>query len=325
LPHGRLTPSGIVTDTGIGGLTLGGGIGWTARRFGLTCDNLVSVRLITADGNLLLADDDRDPELMWALRGGCGGLGVVTDFEFDTHPFPREPVAGFVVHRLADATAALRHCRDFINDAPEEITFIVFLRLAPPVPWIPSSLHGQPVAMIGAVYAGPPDLGDAALAPIVSFGHPVAVTLRPTPFAAHQAVLDAANPAGHRYYWKSEQLAGLTDDVIDLLVEQGACLSSPVSLIGLFQIGGAVRRRSSEGSCFPNRDAELIVNYASHWLDPSEDDTHRTWTRHAHRQLSPHAFGAGYANFQADFEPTTLYGTVEYARLSALKGRLVSM
>lgn len=236
VPFARVAPAGIVTTTGVGGLTLGGGVGWTTRRFGLSCDNLVAVRLVTAAGDYLSVDDERDPELMWGLRGGGGNFGIVTEFEFATHPFGPVAVAGFVVYRLDDGPAVLRGYRQFAAAAPEEVTTIVVLRHAPPAPWIPVDQRGKPVVMIGAVHTGSIQTGIEALRPVKSLARPVADTVWPTPFLAHQAVLDASNPAGHRYYWKSDHLAELNDEAIDLLVEQTAQLSSPDSLIGIFQL-----------------------------------------------------------------------------------------
>lgn len=324
VPFARVAPAGIVTTTGVGGLTLGGGVGWTTRRFGLSCDNLVAVRLVTAAGDYLSVDDERDPELMWGLRGGGGNFGIVTEFEFATHPFGPVAVAGFVVYRLDDGPAVLRGYRQFAAAAPEEVTTIVVLRHAPPAPWIPVDQRGKPVVMIGAVHTGSIQTGIEALRPVKSLARPVADTVWPTPFLAHQAVLDASNPAGHRYYWKSDHLAELNDEAIDLLVEQTAQLSSPDSLIGIFQLGGAAAR-GGERSCFPSRHARFMVNYATHWTEAREDDLHRQWTRDAIEALAPYGLGTAYVNFTADDAPMhveTLYSTTEFSRLVTLKNRL---
>ncbi|WP_181903353.1 FAD-binding oxidoreductase, partial [Mycobacterium tuberculosis] len=324
VPFARVAPAGIVTTTGVGGLTLGGGVGWTTRRFGLSCDNLVAVRLVTAAGDYLSVDDERDPELMWGLRGGGGNFGIVTEFEFATHPFGPVAVAGFVVYRLDDGPAVLRGYRQFAAAAPEEVTTIVVLRHAPPAPWIPVDQRGKPVVMIGAVHTGSIQTRIEALRPVKSLARPVADTVWPTPFLAHQAVLDASNPAGHRYYWKSDHLAELNDEAIDLLVEQTAQLSSPDSLIGIFQLGGAAAR-GGERSCFPSRHARFMVNYATHWTEAREDDLHRQWTRDAIEALAPYGLGTAYVNFTADDAPMhveTLYSTTEFSRLVTLKNRL---
>ncbi|MFV3842708.1 FAD-binding oxidoreductase [Mycobacterium tuberculosis] len=324
VPFARVAPAGIVTTTGVGGLTLGGGVGWTTRRFGLSCDNLVAVRLVTAAGDYLSVDDERDPELMWGLRGGGGNFGIVTEFEFATHPFGPVAVAGFVVYRLDDGPAVLRGYRQFAAAAPEEVTTIVVLRHAPPAPWIPVDQRGKPVVMIGAVHTGSIQTGIEALRPVKSLARPVADTVWPTPFLAHQAVLDASNPAGHRYYWKSDHLAELNDEAIDLLVEQTAQLSPPDSLIGIFQLGGAAAR-GGERSCFPSRHARFMVNYATHWTEAREDDLHRQWTRDAIEALAPYGLGTAYVNFTADDAPMhveTLYSTTEFSRLVTLKNRL---
>ncbi|CKQ32651.1 oxidoreductase [Mycobacterium tuberculosis] len=261
---------------------------------------------------------------MWGLRGGGGNFGIVTEFEFATHPFGPVAVAGFVVYRLDDGPAVLRGYRQFAAAAPEEVTTIVVLRHAPPAPWIPVDQRGKPVVMIGAVHTGSIQTGIEALRPVKSLARPVADTVWPTPFLAHQAVLDASNPAGHRYYWKSDHLAELNDEAIDLLVEQTAQLSSPDSLIGIFQLGGAAAR-GGERSCFPSRHARFMVNYATHWTEAREDDLHRQWTRDAIEALAPYGLGTAYVNFTADDAPMhveTLYSTTEFSRLVTLKNRL---
>lgn len=218
----------------------------------------------------------------------------------------------------------LRGYRQFAAAAPEEVTTIVVLRHAPPAPWIPVDQRGKPVVMIGAVHTGSIQTGIEALRPVKSLARPVADTVWPTPFLAHQAVLDASNPAGHRYYWKSDHLAELNDEAIDLLVEQTAQLSSPDSLIGIFQLGGAAAR-GGERSCFPSRHARFMVNYATHWTEAREDDLHRQWTRDAIEALAPYGLGTAYVNFTADDAPMhveTLYSTTEFSRLVTLKNRL---
>lgn len=323
LPGGRLVPVGIDPDTGVGGLTLGGGLGWSMRRHGLACDNLVGVQMVTAAGDVIRVDDSTDPDLMWGLRGGGGNFGIVTEFTFDSHPVADRILAGFAVYRGVDAPAVLRHYRTVVADAPDELTTIVFLRIAPPAPWVPPHVVGDPVVMVGATWLGDIAAGERVIAPLRSLARPVVDTIRPKPMLEHQAVLDGANPVGHRYYWKSLALPALTDGTIDLLAAHLDTISSPHSLLGFFQMGGSVARLG-EKSCFPNRDTAFLINYAVHWTDRSEDEMHRAWTRRAIADLEPHATGSGYLNFQADGgldAVRRMYGMERYPRLVTLKNR----
>ncbi len=323
LPFGYLTPAGIDHDTGVGGLTLGGGVGWTMRKYGLTCDNLTAVSLVTANGEIVRATDESHPDLMWGLRGGGGNFGVVTEFEFTAHPVAPTVVAGFVIYHGDDAVEVLRGYRDAVAEAPDDLTTIVFLRIAPPVAWIPADLVGQPIVMIGAVWLGDPDAGEAVVGPLRTLAQPLADTLGPKPMLEHQGILEGANPVGDRYYWKSAPIADLTDPVIDLLDQHLRAISSPLSLLGFFQLGGAVARGEGLGA-FPSRDARFLINYAVHWVDETEDASHRDWTRAAIAEIEPHAIGGGYVNFltqQGTDALRAVYGRDRFDRLVALKDR----
>ncbi|MGH8872111.1 MAG: FAD-binding oxidoreductase [Acidimicrobiia bacterium] len=324
LPYGRVVPAGIDQDTGVGGLTLGGGVGWSMRRLGLACDSLGAAQLVMADGNQARVDDETDPDLMWALRGGGGNFGIVTEFEFDSAPIPRNVLAGFVVYHGADAADVLRGYRDIVDTAPDELTTIVFLRVAPPVPWVPAELVGEPIVMVGVVFQGEADVGAEVVAPLRSLGRPAVDTVALKPFLEHQEVLEGANPIGHRYYWKSAHVDGLSDTLIDLMARHLDSISSPLSLLGFFQLGGRVTA-AEDRSCFPNRDAAFLVNYAVHWIDPGEDEAHRTWTRTAMSELEPQGRGAGYVNFLAEDEGAAVeavYGPERLDRLAAIKRRV---
>jgi len=297
IPAGRLVPTGIVTETGIGGLALGGGIGWASRRFGLTCDHLTEAELVTADGEMLVADEDNQPELLWALRGGGGNFGVVTRFTFRTRRIAPTVIAGFVVYPLErEILAGLATTAATADDATTSITF---LRLAPALPWMPPAVVGRPVIMVGAVHLGDPHTGLRAVDPLRRLGASYVDTIAPTRFLDHQAVLDAANPAGHRYFWSSQYVETLEPGLVDLLVEQAGSLSAPGSLIALFHLGAAAAT-PEVASCVPFRSASFLVTYGSHWLDAAEDTLHATWTRAAVRAASGFGLGGGYANFEGD-------------------------
>jgi FAD/FMN-containing dehydrogenase len=315
VPAGRLVPAGIVTDTGIGGLTLGGGIGWTSRLFGLTCDHLTEAEMVTADGELLVADEDSSPELLWALRGGGGNFGVVTRFTFHARRCSPTVVAGFVVyplnHEILAGLAAVA------AEADDATTTITFLRLAPPLPWMPPAVVGRPVVMVGVVRIGDRDTALHAVGPLRRLGASHVDTIAPVPFLAHQAVLDLANPAGHRYFWSSQYVEALRPGLIDLLLAQAQSLSAPGSLIALFQLGGAAAA-AKVATCVPFRSASFLVTYGSHWLDPAEDALHAAWTREAVRAATGFGLGGGYANFEGDARSSP-FPAPALRRLAAVK------
>src|SRR5919197_271503 len=234
---GLAVTGGIVTHTGIGGLTLGGGIGHLMRRFGLTIDSLVSCDVVTFDGELLLASDDEHPELFWGLRGGGGNFGVVTSFEYRLHPVGPIVLAGLLAWPIAEAPQVLRRFRDFAADAPDEVGIMANLRQAPALPVIPEELHGQPIIALVVCYVGPIEQGAEALRPLREFRTPVVDAIVPKPYVAHQAMFDAAYPHGRHYYWKSWKLPPLTDAAIDVMVEQASAITSPLSAIPIFTLG----------------------------------------------------------------------------------------
>lgn len=324
LPHGYLTPAGIDHDTGVGGLTLGGGIGWSMRKYGLTCDNLVGITMVDAKGDTVHVTDETDPELMWGLQGGGGNFGVVTEFEFSAHPIEPLVLAGFVIYDGQDAVEVLRNYRLVAAEAPDDLTTVVIMRVAPGVPWMPTGIVGKPIVLVGAVWLGDMEAGLPVIDELRQLATPVGDTISPKPMIEHQAVLEGANPVGHRYYWKSSPLGILSDDVIQLLDEHLQNVSSPHSLLSFFQMGGAVSRNEATGA-FPNRDAQFLINYAVQWIDAAEDDHHRDWTRAAMAQFEPHTLGGGYVNFLADQGSEAVrhaYGDDRYARLVQLKDRL---
>lgn len=324
LSHGFVTPAGIDHDTGVGGLTLGGGIGWSMRKHGLTCDNLRAVTMVDAAGDVVHVSGESDPELMWGLRGGGGNFGIVTEFEFTAHPIEPSVLAGFVFYAGNDTVEVLRNYRSIVAGAPDDLTTIVFMRIAPEAPWIPAELTGTPILMVGAAWLGDTATGTRWVDQLRQLAVPVGDTISLKPMIEHQAVLEGANPVGDRYYWKSAPLAQLSDEVIDLFAEHLRTISSPHSLLGFFQMGGAVARKKSLGA-FPNRDAQFLINYAVHWIDPSEDDVHRHWTRAAMAQFEGHTLGGGYVNFLTEQGADAVrlaYGEKSFARLVALKDRL---
>jgi FAD/FMN-containing dehydrogenase len=319
---GLATPGGIVTHTGIAGLTLGGGLGWLMRRHGLTCDNLLSADVVTADGELVRASPAENADLFWGLRGGGGNFGIVTSFEYRLHPVGPTVLAGVLLHPAARAAEFLRFYRDYIAGVPDELMTVVALRLAPPAPFLPPEVHGQPVLILVACYAGPVDEGERVLAPLRRFGQPLADAIAPTPYVAHQAILDAGVPHGLGYYWKSEYLPPLSDALIGALTDHAWRMPAPDCYTAIFHMGGAVRREDPDGSAFEDRHATHGMTMDGVWADPAAADSCIAWVREYWEAVRPHATGRIYVNFLGDEGQERVrmaYGAAKYERLRALK------
>jgi FAD/FMN-containing dehydrogenase len=319
--HGLATVGGIVTHTGIAGLTLGGGIGWLMRRHGATVDNLVQADVVTPEGRTVTASEDENPDLLWGLKGGGGNFGVVTSFEYRLHPVGPTVLAGPLYHALEDGPELLRFYRDFIAEAPDALTTIVNLRPAPPLPVLPPELHGRPVVAIAACWAGEPAEGERALHALRRFGNPLIDLIAPRPYVQLQGMFDPVVPHGWHYHWKSWELPPLTDAAIDALVDQAATITSPRSYIIVFQLGGAVARGGD--TAFGQRAEGHDVNINAAWLPgDAEADRHVRWTRDTFAALEPHGAGRAYVNFLGDEGQDRVrdaYGEEKYARLVALK------
>ena len=322
--HGLATVGGIVTHTGVGGLTLGGGLGWLMRPHGLAVDNLRSVRLVTAEGEALTASEGEHPELFWALRGGGGNFGVATSFEFALHS--RGPVlAGPLVWPLEDASAVLRHYRDFIASAPDELATIVVLRHAPAMAPLPPSIHGRPVCLVLVCWTGEHEAGERAIAPLRNFGRPLFDGVAARPYVEWQSSLDAGAPHGWHSYWKSCELPALTDETIDLLAGHAQRIESPRSYIIMFHLRGAVARVSEEATAYSQRAAVHNVNIDAVWLPAEEDraERERSWARAAYEAFAPHQLGV-YVNFLGDEgeeRVRSAYGDAKCRRLAEIKAR----
>jgi FAD/FMN-containing dehydrogenase len=320
---GLSVPSGIVTTTGIAGLTLGGGFGYISRKYGLSIDNLISVDMVTAEGEFLTASETENEDLFWGLRGGGGNFGIVTSFEYKLQKIGPVVLGGLLLHPMDDAPEFLRFYRDFIADAPDELTVVPLLRLAPPAPFLPKELHGKPVAGVIVLYAGSIEEGESLLAPLRQYGKPLIDGIGPKPFRALQSMLDTSAKPGYHYYVKSEFLPTLSDDIIDTLVEYASQITSPLSVVAGFHLGGAVSRIDENTTAYSHRDAtySLILNTA--WIDPDESEKHIKWTRAFWEALQPFSIGGAYVNFQSFDEGEdrvkTTYGTAKLERLSVLK------
>jgi FAD/FMN-containing dehydrogenase len=320
---GLATVGGIVTHTGIAGLTLGGGIGWLMRKHGATVDNLLSADVVTAQGEILTASVDENPDLFWAIRGGGGNFGIVTSFEYRLHRVGPTVLAGPVFHALEDAPELLRFYREFIAEAPDELTTIFELSAPPPHPSLPEKLHGKPIVMVGVCYAGAPDDGAELVRPLKQFGRPIVDLLEPKPYTALQSMFDPFVPHGWHRYWKSVELPPLTDDAIDTLVEHSSALTSPRSYCIVFQLGGALTRVGEGEMAFSQRAAAHNVNVNAVWTEEDPDAArHIAWARSFFDAMQPHAGGQVYLNFLGEEGGNRVrqaYGARTYERLVELK------
>jgi FAD/FMN-containing dehydrogenase len=323
--HGLATVGGIVTHTGIAGLTLGGGIGWLMRKHGATVDNLVSVDLVTADGEILTASEDQNSDLFWGVRGGGGNFGVVTSFEYRLHPVGPIVLGGPIFHPFEDAREVLRFYREFIAAAPDELTTIFDLPGAPPLPFLPEDMHGKPIVMVGVCYAGAAEDGIEVVRPLKEFGTPIADLLEPKPYTELQSMFDPFVPHGWHRYWKSVELPPLTDAAIDTLVEHASALTSPKSYCIVFQLGGALGRVGAGETAFSQRDATHNVNINAVWTeDDAAGERHVAWARDFFSAMQPHAGERVYLNFLGDEGADRVrqaYGRRQYERLAELKRR----
>jgi len=320
---GLATTGGIVTHTGVAGLTLGGGIGWLHRKHGLTIDQLLAVDVVTADGEFVKASETENPELFWGIRGGGGNFGIVTEFEFRLHPVGPMVLGGPVIWPLDQSPEVLRFYRDWIAEAPDDLMTIVVQRRMLPLPFVPSELHGQLVLSIGCFWAGAVEDGEEVVRPLKEFGSPVLDVCMPKPYLTHQGMFDAAFPHGWWYYFRACDVAELNDDVIDVMVDHGSRIVSPVTSIALWQLGGAVARVGESDTAFNNRDAGFTFNINGNSTTAEGFETERDWARGYWSALEPHHTSV-YVNFLMDQGEDAIrqaYGAEKYDRLKALKRR----
>ncbi|NIQ91120.1 MAG: FAD-binding oxidoreductase, partial [Deltaproteobacteria bacterium] len=239
---GLVVPAGIVTDTGIAGLTLGGGFGYLTRRFGYTCDNLLSADVVTADGSFLTASEKENSDLFWGLRGGGGNFGIVTSFEYQAYQVGPQVTAGMIVHPMERAREVVGFFREFSASAPEELCCVLIMRHAPPAPFLPQEVHGKPIVAIAVCHSGSLEEGERVVRPLKDFGNPLGDIIAPKPFAVHQTLFDVAMAPGRHYYWKSHYLPEFLETAANVLMDHAAKISSPHSSILVFQLGGALAR-----------------------------------------------------------------------------------
>ncbi len=322
--HGLATPGGVVSSTGVGGLALGGGFGWLARKHGLAADHLLSLELITGDGERMHASADENADLFWALRGGGGNFGIVTRFAFKLHPLRHEVLFGPTVYRLEDAPEVLRRYREFCAGAPRECCVWAALLNAPPLPFLPERFHGRPVLSLMQCYSGSDwTEGKRILAGLHTAADPIGDGVAPRPYVEAQQFLDQAYEHGARNYWSTQSYVELPDAAIDTLTGLAATLPAAESDILISQLGGAIDDVAPEATAYPHRGIRFAVTVGARWRDPADDTRCVTWARDGGSKLAPGASGGQYVNFVAEASGSErdAYG-VNFQRLQNVKRRI---
>jgi len=319
-PFGLATTGGIISSTGVVGLTLGGGIGYLARGFGLSVDNLVSADVVTADGRFLVASEDEHADLFWALRGGGGNFGVVTSFEFRLHPV-KDIYGGPIFFELSEVENLLRFYREYIAEAPEQMGAFPAFQIAPPLPFIPEDRHGDTFIAMVACWAGPLEEGVAALKPFHDAAPVVAEHVGPMPYPALNSAFDPLLPAGLQHYWKANFVKELTDEAIAAHALHGPEVPYVSSTMHIYPINGAVHRLAPDATAFAHRDANFATVIAGMWADPAQNEANIAWVRNYYAATAPLSEEAGYINFMGEDDQGRIqanYGG-NYERLSAVK------
>ena len=318
--HGLATVLGFVSETGVAGLTLGGGFGYLTRRFGWTVDNLAEVEVVTADGQVRTANRDENAELFWALRGGGGNFGVVTRFSFRLHQVGPTITGGLIIWSAERAAEVLAAYRDLTESAPRELTASTIVRLAPPAPFLPQAWHGKPVVGIQVCHSGANP--EADLAAVRALGNPIVDLTGPKPYAAVQSMLNVMEPKWLHRYWKAEFLPGLSSEFLDAFRSSALRVTSPLSQSIIFHVGGALNDHEDDDGAVGNRDAHYIGGFAATWPPGAPADPHVAWARNGWERIRPFSTGGNYVNFQLAEDDTArtaaAYGT-NYHRLQRVK------
>jgi len=320
---GLATPLGINSTTGVAGLILGGGFGWLSRMYGLSVDNLIAAEIVTADGQFVRADANSHPDLFWAIRGGGGNFGVVTMFELALHPVGPQVLAGLIVFPQAQAKQVLTQYRDFVDSMPDQLSVWAMLRQAPPLPFLPATVHGQNVVILALFYPGNIDDGMHLITPLRGFGQVLGEHIGAMPYKTWQQVFDPLLAAGARNYWKSHNFSKLSNDAIDIVIQYARDLPSPQSEIFLGLVGGQASRVAPDTTAYPHRDALYVMNVHTRWSDPAEDDKCISWARDFFSATTPFAGSSVYVNFLTQDDTGRIndaYGP-NYQRLVQVKNR----
>lgn len=319
---GLATPMGAVSDTGIAGLTLGGGIGRLRRKYGLSCDNLISADIVTADGQFRRLSAEENSDLFWGIRGGGGNFGIVTSFEYKLHPVGPIVMSASTLYAMTDAKQVLCAWRDFIQDAPDEISSNAFFWNVPSIAPIPSKLWGIPVVGVSTLYAGPADEGERVLQPLRQLATPLLDLSRKMTYCQSQKSFDPFAPkGGHLYYNKSTDLTSLDDVVLDALIGHAHEKPTPQSMFVLWPYGGAMSRVPVEATAFRGRDVRILYSLDLAWDNPADSERHINWTRDYIKALQPYSGGGIYTNFASDPETAAAAFGANHQRLVDLKNQ----
>ena len=320
--HGLAAVLGFVSNTGIAGLTLGGGFGYLTRRFGWASDNVISVEVVTAEGRVVCASDDEHPDLFWGLRGGSSNFGVVTSIEYRLHPVGPDIYGGAIAWPADQADAVFETFQHVFRDAPPEFSCVPLMRNAPPAPWLNKDIHGKPIVALFVCHTGSVSDGEKMLAPLRAVGLPAGDVVKRRSYLSQQSLLDATQPKGRRYYWKSEYLPGITPDVLAKVQQHAARVVSPHSAILIFPIDGPLNTLPGDHSAVGNRDARAVFNIQGAWERAEDDAANIEWARSTWRDIRPFSTGGTYVNFlteeEGDERIRAAYGT-NYARLVDVK------
>ncbi|HXV47217.1 MAG TPA: FAD-binding oxidoreductase [Candidatus Binatia bacterium] len=322
--HGLAAVLGFVSATGIAGLTLGGGCGYLTRQFGWTSDNVSSMNVVTAEGRVVRASEKENSDLFWGLRGAGTNFGVVTGFEYQLYPVGREIIAGAIAWSADSASEVLDMCRAVMEKAPPELVCVAALRNAPPAPWLAKEIHGRPIVALFVCYTGNLSEGEKLVGPIKAFGSPVGDIVQRRPYISQQSLLDATQPKGRRYYWKSEYLPRLEPNLLATAIKHAKTIASPHSAIILFPLHGALNRLAEDHSAVGNRDSAWVLNITASWEKAEDDQTNIEWARTAWRDMRRFSTGGTYVNFlteeEGDERIQAAYGN-NYKRLAEIKSK----
>lgn len=319
--HGLAAPVGINSTTGIAGLTLGGGFGWLSRKYGMTVDNLLSVNMVTVDGDSISASTTENPDLFWAIRGGGGNFGVITQFEYALYPVGPDVLAGLIVFPLEQARQVLKRYREFTHTASEDMTVWSVMRKAPPLPFLPEEVHGKEVVVLTFMYAGDPAQGAEYTGILKSFGEAYGEHTGVMPYTDWQQAFDPLLTPGARNYWKSHNFTELADDALDIMIEYAGTLPSPQCEIFIAHISGAANRVKTDAMAYGARDTQYVLNVHARWDDAADDDTCVNWSRNFFKATKPYASTGAYVNFMTEEEGDRVesaYGS-NYERLVEVK------
>ena len=319
--HALHTPGGRVTTTGVGGFTTGGGYGWTSSKYGLTCDNLISAEVVTADGSVVTASEDENEDLFWGIKGGGCNFGVVTQFEFRLIPLGPMVLAGLAGFSIDKADDVFRAWRDYADDVADEVSSGCVVLTAPPEDFVPDHLKGKPIVGMAVMYVGDPEEGAPVIQPLKDLDSDFDL-IQPMPYTFFQSMLDPGNPPGFRQYWRGEYLTGLPDEAIDTFLEHVREPLSPFNQPLIFRLGQAVKRFADDSAAFSHRDADYLAHPIGMWESPEDDERIISWVREVSDALAPFKTGGVYLNFTGDSDKARdAFGEEKFRKLVELKDK----